>query len=231
MKPYIELFTTFFKMGLFSIGGGLAMLPLIQRVVVEERQWMTAEEMVDCVAVCQSLPGVIAVNAATYIGKARKGMPGALVASLGVILPSFVIIILAVLFLREIGESARMQGAFTALKAASCGLILYAAYTVGKQVLRGFFAWVVAVVSFLMIAFFGISALWAILLGGVAGALYTAIKARTVSCEMPVKPVTARDATAEVRETIAPVEVDAQETTAPIEAGAPRPPLESEADK
>ena len=186
MKPYARLFITFFKIGLFTVGGGLAMLPLIRRAVVEERKWMTEEELVDCLAVCQSLPGVIAVNAATYIGKTRKGVPGALVASFGVVLPSVVLIILAMLFLRSVGENARVQGAFDALKAASCGLILYAAYTMGKQVLRGPFAWVVAGLSFVMIACVGLAVPWAILLGGLSGLALmarAAIKTRAAAKE------------------------------------------------
>ena len=68
MKDLLQLFTSFFKIGFFTIGGGLAMLPLMQRIVTEEKKWMTEEEMIDCIAVSQSLPGVISINAATYIG-------------------------------------------------------------------------------------------------------------------------------------------------------------------
>ena len=105
MKELCRLFIAFFKIGLFTFGGGLAMLPLIQRTVVEDYKWMTEEEMLDCIAVTQAMPGVIAVNAATYIGNRRKGFAGSLAATLGVILPSFIIIILAVLFLGAIGAT------------------------------------------------------------------------------------------------------------------------------
>src|SRR5665648_691716 len=97
MKELFVLFITFFKMGLFTIGGGLAMLPLIQHTIVDKKGWLTEEGMTDCIAVSQSLPGVIAINAATYVGKTRKGFAGALAASFGVILPSFIIIICACL--------------------------------------------------------------------------------------------------------------------------------------
>ena len=83
MKEYLGLFASFFKIGLFTIGGGMAMLPLIQHTVVERKKWMTEGEMTDCIAVSQALPGVIAINAATYIGKKRKGLGGAFSASLG----------------------------------------------------------------------------------------------------------------------------------------------------
>ena len=159
----------FFKMGLFTFGGGLAMLPLIQRTVVEDKKWMTADEMVDCVAVCQSMPGVIAINAATYIGNRKKGAAGAFAATLGVILPSFVIIILAVLFLGAIGDNKYVEGVFTGIKAASCGLILYSAWKLGKQVLKRKWEWLIAVIAFVMIIGFGVTALWAILMGAAAG--------------------------------------------------------------
>ena len=91
---YVQLFLSFFKLGLFTIGGG--MVPLIQGIVVDEKHWMTEEEAVDCIAVSQGLPGVIAINMATYIGHQKKGIPGAVTATLGVILPSFIIIILII---------------------------------------------------------------------------------------------------------------------------------------
>ena len=70
----IELFIAFFKIGLFTIGGGIAMIPLMQRVAVKEKGWLTDEEMIDCIAVCNSVPGVVAINAATFIGNKRKGV-------------------------------------------------------------------------------------------------------------------------------------------------------------
>lgn len=169
MKFLLQLFTAFFKIGLFTIGGGLAMLPLIQKAVVEEHQWMEDKEMIDCIAICQSLPGVVAINSATYIGYKKKGIVGAIFASAGVILPSFIIIILAVLFLGQIGDNRYVNGAFTSIKAASCALILFAAYKLGKQILKDKFTWVVAVLCFIMTGLFRITAIWAIVFGAVAG--------------------------------------------------------------
>ena len=74
---FLQLFWTFFKLGLFTIGGGMAMIPLIQDIVVDKKKWMTEEEAVDCIAVSQGLPGVIAINMATYIGQTKKGILGA----------------------------------------------------------------------------------------------------------------------------------------------------------
>ncbi|MBN7774136.1 chromate transporter [Clostridium aminobutyricum] len=168
MKLLMQLFAAFFKIGLFTIGGGLAMLPLIQKAVVEEYQWMDEDEMIDCLAICQSIPGVVAINSATYIGYKKKGMLGAIAASCGVILPSFIIIILAVLFLGQVGDNRYVSGAFTSITAASCALILFAAYKLGKQILKDKFSWVVTVICFLMTVV-GITALWAIIFGALAG--------------------------------------------------------------
>lgn len=175
---YVQLFWSFFKLGLFTIGGGMAMIPLIQGIVVDEKHWMTEEEAVDCIAVSQGLPGVVAINMATYIGHQKKGFAGALTATAGVILPSFIIIILIVKLLQGIGDSKYVQGALLGIKAAATGLIALSAYKVGKQVLKGPFQWVVALISFGLIAGLSINAVWAILGGIAVGLVYTAVSAR-----------------------------------------------------
>ena len=159
----------FFKISLFTIGGGLAMLPLIQRIVTEDKKWLTEEEMIDCIAVCQALPGVISINTATYVGKMKKGIWGAVFASLGIILPSFIIIIIVILCLSAVGENPYIAGAFTGVKAASCALILYSAFKLGRQTLKGKFAWIVAALCFGTIVFFKITVVWVVIAGALAG--------------------------------------------------------------
>lgn len=175
---YFSLFWEFFKIGLFTIGGGMAMIPQIQQVAVKDKGWLTEEEMIDCVAISQSMPGVIAINSATYIGKRIKGIGGCLAATLGVIMPSFMIIIIAVTFLGAIGENRYILGAFTGVKAAVCGLIIVTAVRLGKQILSSVFQWVLAIASLLAIGVFGITAIWAILAGAAAGIIYNFIKLR-----------------------------------------------------
>lgn len=170
---YLQLFYEFFKLGLFTIGGGMAMIPLIQNIVVDKKGWMSEEEAVDCIAVSQGLPGVIAINMATYIGRKQKGLSGSICATVGVILPSFAIIILVVELLHGLGENPYLDGALTGIKAAATGLIAYSAYKVGKKVLTGPFQWILAVISFLAIAAFGVNAVWMILAGMLLGVLYT----------------------------------------------------------
>lgn len=178
MKELIHLFTIFFKIGLFTIGGGLAMIPLIKRAVVDDNKWLTEAEMTDCIALAQSLPGVIAVNTATYIGNKKRGILGAFFATLGVVLPSFIIIILVVLFLDTIGDNRYIEGALTGVKAASCALIVVASYSLGKQILKGVFPWVLAIVSFVAIAIFDVTAVWAIIVGAILGCIYQSVKGR-----------------------------------------------------
>ena len=144
----------------------MAMIPIMKEKVCDERQWMTEEEVLDCIAVCQSLPGVIAINMATYIGYYKKGLKGALISTLGVLIPSFVIIILVVTILNGIDQNHYVQGALTGIKAAATGLIAFAAARMAKSTLTGVFQVVVAVIALVLIAFLGINAVW-VILGGI----------------------------------------------------------------
>lgn len=183
LKEHGSLFWEFFKIGLFTIGGGMAMLPLIQKVAVEDKKWLEEDDMVDCLAVSQALPGVIVINSATYIGKRRQGLTGSLAASLGVILPSFLIIILVVTLLGSIGENSYVTGAFIGVKAAVCGLVLVSACKLGKQILKGPFQWAMAILAFVAIGIFRITALWAILAGAAAGIIYLQFCSRKIGKE------------------------------------------------
>ena len=150
------------------------MIPLIQDIVVNRKHWMTDEEALDCIAVSQGLPGVIAINMATYIGHSKKGIKGAAVATAGVILPRFIIIILVVKILNGFGDNHLVQGALTGIKAAATGLIAFAAYKVGRQTLKNTFGWSLAILTFSLIIIFDISAVWMIIAGIFAGIAYTA---------------------------------------------------------
>lgn len=131
---YLSLFAMFFRIGLFSFGGGLAMLPLIFQSV-QDFGMMTAAEFSDLVALSQVTPGPIAVNAATYVGFNGAGIPGALAATLGVSLPSFVLMLLVVRFLERFQESKGIQGAFAGIRPVTVGMIAAAVLFVGETVL------------------------------------------------------------------------------------------------
>lgn len=130
---FIELFFTFFKIGLFTVGGGYAMLPLI-RTEVLSKGWLTAEEIVNFIAVSESTPGPFAVNIATYIGSVRGGAAGAVCATLGVVLPSFLIILAIARCYKKFKSSKIVAGLMSGLKPAVIGLIAAAVLTVGKTV-------------------------------------------------------------------------------------------------
>ena len=130
---YLELFLTFFKIGLFTFGGGYAMLPLIQ-ADVQAKGWMAAEELGDFIAVSESTPGPFAVNVSTYVGAELAGLPGAFCATLGVVLPSFLIILLVARFYAAFRSSAIISGAMSGLRPAVIGMIGAAAVSVGQTV-------------------------------------------------------------------------------------------------
>lgn len=130
----LELFATFFRIGLFTIGGGYAMLPLIQQEV-ENRGWMTAEALVNFVAVSESTPGPFAVNISTYVGAELAGFPGAVCSTLGVVMPSFLIILLVARCFAAFQNSSLVRGAMDGLRPAVIGLIGASVLSVGQEVL------------------------------------------------------------------------------------------------
>ena len=178
-----ELFFTFLKIGTFTFGGGLAMLPAMRRIAVEEKAWLTEEEMVDCLALSQSLPGMLAVNVAVYIGNRKKNLIGSISAVLGVVLQALVSILVILLFLGRIEDNPYVQGAFEGIKAASVALILVAAYKMGRQTVKNKLEAMIALISFAIIVFAGVNAIWAVVFGGFTGLgayLYRRKKGRCV---------------------------------------------------
>ena len=120
----LTLFFTFIKIGLFTFGGGYAMIPIIENICVERKKWITHEEMMDVTVIAESTPGPIAINAATYVGYKQKGIWGAIAATLGVVLPSFIIIYLISLFLNNLLEITWIANAFKGIRIAVGILIL-----------------------------------------------------------------------------------------------------------
>lgn len=121
---YVTLFTSFLKIGLFTIGGGYAMVPLIQREMVDNRKWVTKEDFIGLLTLAQSIPGPIALNSAAFVGYKSKGYRGALSALLGVVLPSFAIILLVALFFTSIRDNEIVDAAFRAMRPVVVALIL-----------------------------------------------------------------------------------------------------------
>lgn len=174
MNQLLELFIVFFKLGAFTIGGGVAMLPLLQNILINEKKWFTEEEFLDIVAVTQSLPGVIAINMATYVGYKRKGFIGSLVSTIGVALPSFVLILMMANAISSVGDNSIAMGAMAALRATALGLIAVAVFQLAPAAIKNKWAALAAVSSFIMIVAFNIDTAIVILiflLLGIASAM------------------------------------------------------------
>ena len=133
MKLLLELFLTFAKIGLFTFGGGYAMLPLIERICITKKKWLTNEDMLNITVMAESTPGPVAINCATFVGNRQKGLLGAIAATLGMITPSFVIILLISFFLENFMEIRWVAGAFQGIKIAVGILIIDAAIRLLKK--------------------------------------------------------------------------------------------------
>ena len=159
----------------------MAMIPQMQRIAVEDNGWLTEEEVVDCIAVSQSLPGIVAINMATYIGKKIGGFAGALCATAGVALPSFVIICIIVMLLENIAYTPWLTGAFSGVKAALCGLLFVTIISLGKGILKSPFDWILMLGALAAVAFAKVNAVLVILAAAVIGVIRYAIRERRKS--------------------------------------------------
>ncbi|MBR6470634.1 MAG: chromate transporter [Victivallales bacterium] len=168
------LFGVFFYLSAVTLGGGLAMLPLLRQEFVEKRKWMSDDQMVDTVAAMQSMPGIIATNMGVLIGCHCAGIPGAIAAVLGGVLPPFLAIVLLAAVVARLRQYAIVQHLFLGVRAAVAALILLAVVSLGKQILKGkrfqlIFFWGIAIASFAALVFFGADAIWVIVAGAVLG--------------------------------------------------------------
>lgn len=150
MKKLLKLFLTFFKIGLFTFGGGYAMISLVQNEFVDKQKAVTEDEFLDLIAIAESTPGPIAINMATYIGYKAKGIWGAILATLGVILPSFTIIFIISLFLGNFLEYPLVQKAFRGISCAVAVIILFAGIKLLKNVKKSVLPLTVFVVTILL---------------------------------------------------------------------------------
>ena len=135
MNLYLDLFFTFAKIGVCTFGGGYAMLPILQREIVEKRGWATDGELTDYFAIGQCTPGVIAVNTATFVGQKLKGIPGGIAATLGLVFPSIVIIMVIAAFLQNFADLPVVVHAFAGVRACVCALILSSVLKLRKNAL------------------------------------------------------------------------------------------------
>ena len=169
------LFCIFFGISSISLGGGLTMLPVMQREFVEKRSWMTPEEMVDTVAVMQSLPGIIAVNMSSLIGYRIAGVAGALAGTAGVILPPFLCILVIAMGMSQLAANETLNHIFLGVRSAVTALILLSAYKLSRQIVKDVFSAVLCLAGFLLLVFVELEAIWLIVAAAVVGLLQLAL--------------------------------------------------------
>lgn len=176
MNKNLQLFTTFFKIGLFTFGGGLAMIPLISKETVEKHKWVTDDEILDMIAIAESTPGVIAINSATYVGYKVNKFWGSLFATLGVVLPSFSIICIISLFVDAFLSNEIVQYAFNGIRAVVGVLILNAAIKLAKSAPKNVVSLLIFLLAIILTFVFpSVSTIYFILFGFLFGVIWYAL--------------------------------------------------------
>ena len=171
LKECLMLFCTFFRVGAFTFGGGYAMLPILRKEFVEEKGWIDDEEMLDYMAIGQSTPGIIAVNMATFIGFKRQKLMGAIFATTGIVMPSLIIITIIAAFIRNFTEIVWVQKALKGINVAVAVILCFAVFELGKKAVTDWIGLGIAIVSFVLVAFFSVDSIWIIIASAVMGIL------------------------------------------------------------
>lgn len=178
MKELWDLFLTFARIGGLIFGGGYAMLPILQREIVEKRNWATEEELMDYYAIGQCTPGVIAVNTATFIGQRRKGILGGCVATLGVVFPSLIIITIIAAFIRNFSDMALVKNAFAGIRVCVCVLVFNAVQKLWKKSVVDKRTLCIFAAVFLLAVCTSVPTVLLVLAAGVAGVALKALEGR-----------------------------------------------------
>ena len=178
MKELLELFLTFAKIGVMTFGGGMAMLPILEREVVQNKHWATEEELVDYFAIGQCTPGIIAVNTATFVGQKRKGAMVGITATLGVVFPSLVIITILAGLITNFAHLAWVQNAFAGIQVCVCVLILNAVLKLLKKSVVDKRTAVIFVIVLLGNMLLSVSPVWFVLLSAMSGIVLKNLEGR-----------------------------------------------------
>ena len=163
LKTLWQVFASFFRIGAFTFGGGYAMIPLIQNEAVERRGWVTDEDILDIIAIAESTPGPIAINSATFVGYRAAGVLGSVCATLGVVLPSFVVILLISFVLKQFQDIKAVQYAFAGIRAGVLALLCKSLWTMYKKSPKGWAAYIVMAGAFVLTAIFDINVIFVII--------------------------------------------------------------------
>lgn len=171
-----ELYTSFFKVGLFTFGGGYAMIPIIEREVVKNKNWVSYEEMLDYYAVSQTTPGIIMVNTATFIGYNERGILGAIVCTLGAISPSLIIICLIASLIENFADIPLVKSALKGISAGICAIMISSVIKLGKSAIKSSISAAFALIGFVVAYFTNISIVYPIAFALVVSILINSIK-------------------------------------------------------
>lgn len=173
IKEFIKLYLAFVKIGAFTFGGGLAMMPIMQRELIEKRGWVTEEELIDYFAIGQSTPGIIAVNVATFVGYKRLGLFGGIIGTLGVVTPSWVIIMLLAGAISSVDKYPLAQKALKGINVAVAALLTSVIVKFSKKTIKSVWNAFFMLLSFVLIYFFKVQSVWIIIAALVTGSLLT----------------------------------------------------------
>ena len=175
-KTYASLFASFFKIGLVTFGGGLAMLPILKRDLVDSKGWLTEDEILDYFAIGQSTPGIIAVNVATFVGYKRAGMIGSIFSTSGIVFPSLIIISLIAAFVSNFNELVWVQKALKGINVAVSVLLLKAVFSFGKKTVFDLCTFLIAALSFVLMFVFKVQGVWIVIGSAFLGWFFQTIK-------------------------------------------------------
>ncbi len=177
-KRCLTLLLTFLRIGAFTFGGGYAMIPLIQRETVEKHKWISDDDILEIIAIAESTPGPIAINSATFVGYKIAGFWGSFCATLGVVLPSYIIISIISLLLQQFSDIQAVQYAFFGIRAGVLALILKSLWTMFKKINKAAIPYVIMAISFILAAFTDINVLFVIAGSAVVGIVSSLITER-----------------------------------------------------
>ena len=172
MNIYWDSFKTFFKIGMFTIGGGYAMIPLIEEEVVNKHKWVSKEEMLDLIAIAQSCPGVFAINVSIFIGYKLRKISGAIATALGTALPSFLIILAIAIFFHQFEENKVIAAMFKGIRPAVVALIAVPTFRLAQRAQLNWYTFWIPIASALLIWLLGVSPIWIIIAAGMGGYIY-----------------------------------------------------------
>ena len=179
-RQFLELYLAFVKIGAFTFGGGLAMMPIMQRELIEKRGWLTEEELIDYFAIGQSTPGIIAVNVATFVGYKRLGWFGGIIGTLGVVTPSWVIIMLLAGAISSVDKYPLAQKALKGINVAVAALLTSVIVKFSKKTIKNLWNAFFMLLAFVLIYFLKVQSVWIIIASLITGSLLTLYRQKKV---------------------------------------------------